>query len=303
MTLTGWLINDCLTTIPGTKTFWHDLLEWIPNLKDMTGGYTNFNLLADKIENEARVRSPAYIVRNATFFRPLKIHTKQIVFLQDCYDGDRKLKQLEVCNSADAVVFNSKFIYNKYKHLIFKPSYVFPIGTDFSFFEPMGKEKRYDIIYVGDSKNYPKGFNVIRDLIDNTNYTFALVMKDDFQIEHERITVFNRVDHNALRYIYNSSKILVCTSQIETLHLAGMEAGACNIPLVTSDVGVYREFWDTSGCGIKVKEGNWIHFKKAIEKVFENYHMFEPRNFLLAQGMDKKFCKSSWLNLIEKVTQ
>ena len=38
----GWLINDCLTTIPGTKTFWHDLLDWIPNLEDKTLGYTSF---------------------------------------------------------------------------------------------------------------------------------------------------------------------------------------------------------------------------------------------------------------------
>jgi hypothetical protein len=22
------IVNDCLTTIPGTKTFWHDLQEW-----------------------------------------------------------------------------------------------------------------------------------------------------------------------------------------------------------------------------------------------------------------------------------
>ena len=24
---TGWLVNDTLTCIPGTKTIWHDLLE------------------------------------------------------------------------------------------------------------------------------------------------------------------------------------------------------------------------------------------------------------------------------------
>ena len=37
----GWLVNDCLTCIPGTKTFWHDLLEWIPTLEDKTDFHTD----------------------------------------------------------------------------------------------------------------------------------------------------------------------------------------------------------------------------------------------------------------------
>ena len=45
----GWLVNDCLTCIPGTKTLWHDLLEWMPNLIDKTNGYTDFRYLADTI--------------------------------------------------------------------------------------------------------------------------------------------------------------------------------------------------------------------------------------------------------------
>ncbi len=69
----GWLVNDTLTCIPGTKTFWHDLLEWLPTLKDKCNGYTPFNLLPYNIEKDYAIEKPDYIIRNATYFRKLNI--------------------------------------------------------------------------------------------------------------------------------------------------------------------------------------------------------------------------------------
>jgi len=47
----GWLVNDQLTAIANTRTFWHDLLDWFPNLQDKCNGYTNYSVLADNIES------------------------------------------------------------------------------------------------------------------------------------------------------------------------------------------------------------------------------------------------------------
>ena len=52
MNKTGWLVNDTLTCIPGTITFWHNLLEWNPYLIDKTNGYTNFSVLSQNILND-----------------------------------------------------------------------------------------------------------------------------------------------------------------------------------------------------------------------------------------------------------
>jgi len=123
----GWLVNDCLTTIPGTKTFWHDLLEWFPGLEDKTDGYTKFDHLADKIEKDAEKNGPPdYIIRNATYFRKLHIKTKQIALLQDHFESPKKLSQLEICNGVDAVVFNSQFTCDAYKNFVHKPYHVIP---------------------------------------------------------------------------------------------------------------------------------------------------------------------------------
>ena len=65
----GWLINNQLTAIPGTRTFWHDLLDWYPGLEDKCDGYTDFGVLAEKIESIPH--TPDYIIRNGSYFRKL----------------------------------------------------------------------------------------------------------------------------------------------------------------------------------------------------------------------------------------
>ena len=47
----GWLVNDQLSAIPGVLTFWHDLLNWFPNLEDKTNGCTPYSQLANKVES------------------------------------------------------------------------------------------------------------------------------------------------------------------------------------------------------------------------------------------------------------
>ena len=158
----GWLVNDCLTCIPGTRTFWHDLLEWIPGLVDKTGGYTDYKNLANKIEKDATIALPDYIIRNATFFRQINLPCKQSSLLQDyCVDNTQ---QIEVCNNSTITVFNSNYTYNKYKHLITGcRTEIIPLGVDFDFFRPT-EEKHLEvlpnsILFVGAANDYPKGCN------------------------------------------------------------------------------------------------------------------------------------------------
>ena len=48
MSKIGWLVNDCLDSFPGVITFWHNLLEQLPELIDKTNGYTNYTILVEK---------------------------------------------------------------------------------------------------------------------------------------------------------------------------------------------------------------------------------------------------------------
>ncbi len=292
----GWLVNDCLTCIPGTKTFWHDLLEWVPGLVDKTNGHTEFNVLAGRIEDEARNDIPDYIIRNATFFRRINLPCRQIVLLQDCYE--ERAQQKDVCNNSDVTVFNSNYTFEQYKDDITECRIeVIPLGVDFQLFNNSNDSHEDvlpdSILFVGSSEDYPKGFNVIRDLINNTNYNFCLVMKDNFNMSHPRVKVFNKVNHETLVRIYNSCEMLVCTSVIETQHLVSIEAGACGLPIITTNVGALYNV-ESGSWGLKVKNDN---YKESIEFVRNNRDSFSPREFLLGNKFDKNSCKERWINL------
>ena len=109
----GWLVNDCLTCIPNTKTFWHDLLDWFPNLKDKCDGYTDYSILAQKIESIPK--RPDYIIRNGSYFRKLNIDVPTFSLIQDTMENPT---QTEVINHSTCAVFASKQTYNIYKNRI-----------------------------------------------------------------------------------------------------------------------------------------------------------------------------------------
>lgn len=261
----GWLINDRLTCIPGTTTFWHKLLEWFPNLIDMTGGFTNFSRLAQVIESKFNEYTiPNYIIRNGTYFRKLNINVKTISLIQDIINNDKN--QIDVIKSSDIIVFNTNYVYNKYRKYIDDESKVriCPLGVDFDFFKPNDEINinvlSNSILYIGSSTNYPKGFNIVKNIINNMkNQNFCLVMKDDFSINelplnvHNRVKIFNKINQEELKKIINTCICAICTSYEETQHLSGIECGACNLPIIAKEVGIYFDCKDDKDWGCNSK--------------------------------------------------
>ncbi len=302
----GWLVNDCLTCIPGTETIWHDLLEWFPALVDKTNGYTDYKVLADKIEQGAKLEGmPDYIIRNATYFRRINLPCKQITLLQDRSKGDVTIRnnQLDVCNNAvTTTVFNSNFTYEQYKNEITEGDIkIIPLGTDFNFFNKRNVKHPdvlpNSILFVGANNVPNKRFNIILDLINTTNYNFCIVMKDNFSMDHPRVKVFNRVSHDVLVKIHNSCEMLICTSIGETQHLASIEAGACKLPLLMTNCGALYNV-PSGPWGLKESGGNYL---ECIAYIKAHKEEFSTREFLLSMGLSKDSCKKEWTNLIEQM--
>lgn len=296
----GWLVNDCLTCIPGTKTLWHDLLEWMPNLIDKTNGYTDFRYLADTIESQVATDRPDYIIRNASYFRKLNIDTFTISLMQDPFNDS----QLDVLNSSDVVVFNSEYMRQSCGGLIKpKKEKVIPLGIDFDFFRPLGKGFRKElgiperaVLFIG-ADNRWKGFDRVRRLIDNTDLNFCLVMKDDVSINNHKCRTFNCVDHKTLLKIINSCSICLCLSEMETQHLSSIEAGACGLPVVTTNVGIhYNRSGD--GWGEKIPNGATINqISHIIHQALDT--KYNTRDLFIQMGYDKKSCLKNWRRLLD----
>lgn len=304
----GWLVNDCLTCIPGTRTLWHDLLDTIPGLIDMTGGRTDFAVLAATIMARAtRDGPPSFLIRNASFFGPLTIACPQICLLQDILSGQARDLQVEVCNAATVVVYNSPYTAARYRSLITTPSVVIPVGTDFDLFCPPLDRRTLKakwgipspcVVYVGSSADYPKGFDRVLECIEKSNLEFCLVMKDDFTLDHPRVRIFRRIPQIELREIVGACDVLLCTSREETLHLAGVEAAACNVPLVVPRVGIYYDM-DESGWGRIVTDGDFLG---ALHEVLRETGGFNPREAFRAQKLDRRASLERWHRLIEWAT-
>jgi glycosyltransferase involved in cell wall biosynthesis len=295
----GWLVNDLLTAIPGSKTLWHRLLEWLPGLQDKTG--VPFPLLAARIERDAAVTgSPEYLVRNASYFRALELDRPTISLLQDVQQGSARAAQLEVCRRSRRVVVNSRRTLGRYPELDPARTSVVPVGVDFDFFrpglEPLPGIEPDSVLFVGAANDYPKGFDRLRALIDETDLPFCLVLKDGFPFQHPRARVFSSVDARTLARIYNSCRLLVCTSREETQHLAGIEAAACGKPIVATRVGAYADL-PPGPWGRVVDAEDLPGAVREVSAAAEPYsprRCFEPIFGLAA-------CRRAWETLVEEV--
>lgn len=291
----GYLINDFLTCIPGTTTFWHDLLDWTPTLQPKCNG--DYKTI---VEYANLLDTPDYIIRNASWFEPLNHKCTTIAVLQDPLTGKHKEQQIRVCKSSDVVVCNTHYVYEMYKeHLTEKDVRIIPLGTDFNHFKPLTVPKKYDVIFVG-ADNDIKNFALVREIINtNKTLTFCIVMKYPCKEKFgKHCTVFSQVNHNTLLQLYNQSKMLICTSKQETQHLAGIEAGACDIPIVATNVGIYPYLKGNWGI---ISEPNVIDFNKNIKHVLHNH--YTTRQSLIEAGLDKDTCKQSWTTLLQEITQ
>jgi glycosyltransferase involved in cell wall biosynthesis len=235
----------------------------------------------------------------------MNIPVKTISLLQDLSVGNQE--QLDVCNSSDVVVFNSPYTQSHYIDKITSKSVMIPLGVDFNKFKPLGVDYSNEldilpnsILFIGAATNTPKGFDIMMDIINNTNYNFCLVMKDGFKIDNPRVKVFNRIDHDLLVKVMNSCEMLVCTSRVETLHLAGVEAAATGLPLVTSNVGIYYNL-ESGIWGRNTKSFDYHDFIREIEYVKNNLSEFKSREKFLELGLDTDTCKNKWIELVESL--
>jgi glycosyltransferase involved in cell wall biosynthesis len=305
----GWLVNDQLTGIPGTTTFWHNLLYWFPNLIDKTGGYTDYSILANIIEhNLESSKPPRYILRNGSYFRKINTDIKTITLIQDILIDN--IQQIETINSSDIIVFNTNYVFEKYKRHVddITKIRICPLGIDFNFFKPI--DVRHDsvlpnsILFIGSSLNYPKGFNVMLDIIQQMeDINFCLVMKDNYSIHNlpesvrHRVIIFNKITQDILLKIINSCICTICTSYEETQHLSGIECGACNIPIVARLVGVYYDSKDDNEWGVIADDTNFV---QKLYYVLNNKHIFNPREYFIKK-YSNEVCKENWINIINEI--
>lgn len=123
---------------------------------------------------------------------------------------------------------------------------VIPNGVDFDLFKPIDKDLNKNVVlFLANEENSRKNYKLFKDAMDIINRKELLIV-NPYPIEHREFPDY-----------LNKCTIFVLTSYNEGSPNVIKEAMACNIPIVSTDVGDVREIiGKTNGCFITSFEPN-----------------------------------------------
>ena len=356
------LVNDVMTCIPGTRTFWHDLEEWFL-MKFIGGDYKDLAKIADA--NASIVDDPGdgkpsifttLIIRNASYFGPLKSSQPElkencpkcggstircgnhgesgepsisyregiptISLLQDIMEeGPGREMQKEVWKTSRYIVFNSEFTRSKYdtgEELCgHGTTPVIPLPVDFDLFQPgnpMGLQQELSlpdncVLWVGASEGAAgqvKGVDIFLKIVrQNPDINFVAVFKDKW-LDYcpPNMRMFTRQSHAELVKIIGACRVGLCTSRTEWQHLAGIEMGACGLPVVVPEVGTYfgrGKSTDFFKVGMLVTDPTVQSYTKYIRQVLKEPGDPQSIRTYWQKEFSKPVVKAKWEELVKEV--
>lgn len=298
------LVNDCLTTIPNTYTFWHDLLRWFGC--EFIGG--SYEELGAKVV--AAADNASLIIRNATWFPPIDVTIPTISLLQDIFiDGPQRKMQEQVLDQSTLIVFNSDFTAKQY------PSYsgkVIPLPVDFELFLPgnaMGLQQAFSlpencICWIGASQSaaaHVKGLDLFLSIVrQNPDLSFVAIFKDQ-QLEYPppNLRMFVRLPQAELAQVIGACRVGLCTSSMESQHLSGIEMGACGLPMIAPPVGIYWQRENMPGTVISKRSVDI--YTAALRSALSNPKEPTQIRDYWRREFDKKKIKYAWTKIIAEI--
>jgi len=147
-----------------------------------------------------------------------------------------------------------------------------------------------------------KGFDIfLRVVRVNPDINFVAVFKDAApDIVPPNLRTYTRLTHAELVRVIGACRVGLCTSRTESQHLAGIEMGACGLPMVVPPVGVY---WKRTGMpGMLLPENPSItDYNQTVRLLAaqsgpntNGIRIYWQREF------DKPVIKAAWTKLIEE---
>lgn len=136
-----------------------------------------------------------------------------------------------------------------------------PLRTIEAFWEYCKKDKGVKLIIIGEGNLKSKVKRLIRKL----------------GIE-ENVSIFNSMTQKNLANFYLASEVLLLTSNSEGMPMCVLEALACGLPVVSTDVGEVKRVVKNGYSGEVVKDFSPKSIAQALKKVLENYQNYSKEN-------------------------
>jgi len=183
-------------------------------------------------------------------------------------------------------------------HLKMKECEVLPNGVNICNFKPsdiykarkqlaLSKNKKY-VLFAADPKRKEKNFALAKKAL-------SLINSNDIEL-----LIASNVPHELMPIYYNASDMLLVTSVYEGSINVVKEAMACNLPIISTDVGdVKHNISDVKGCYIV--DDNAEDIKSKIIKVIADKGITNGREKIVYSGLDSKTIANKLIKIYEKV--
>ncbi len=192
-----------------------------------------------------------------------------------------------ICSSLDYIKHSQvKNFYYKYKDKFF----ALPFGVDLNIFSPPTNQNKqeFTILFVGglDRAHYFKGVDVLLEAVANLdkNKNWRLIiagegeLKEKYKKQAEELKIKNRVKFlgklklSSLAQVYQEAGVFVLPSinQNEAFGIVLLEAMACGVPVIASDLPGVRSVFQNGREGFLIQPGNVQDLSQKIEFFLDN---------------------------------
>lgn len=155
-------------------------------------------------------------------------------------------------------------------------------------------------LFVGSFDYYGKGFDILEEIADKGQDVTCIAN----QKPSDKLSWIDKLPHDKMPSIYNKFGILLFPSRFEAMQLVPIEAMACGIPVVISNVGLgpelikeIPEFVVDLNCNNPSDE-----FFKRIQMIQGNYNHYSiaAREYAIRNHSMSDF-KNSWISILKQV--
>lgn len=126
-----------------------------------------------------------------------------------------------------------------------------------------------------------------------------LLKKSEEEGVKDLINFVGRVDNNSLPFFYSAADAFIIPSYYEPFGLVALEAMACRVPVIASQVGGLQTTVENGITGLLFKPRNPLDLKEKILKIYKSKDLATT---LMSNAYNKVIKDYSWKNIANKIT-